>query len=382
MNDERKVLVVDARERFVGYVNAAVARRALKEQRARIWRKSPFVIMLPPGVDALPAFKIAERTSMYTPTNTVNAGPMNWFKFFQEERELWVQNISATQLSMQFELGPGLTSGVLVPVGPDPVCITNEVPFESVKKSIDFRKFLNRVPAVMKLLTAEQAMDIYADKARAMHAFIPDPATGRDVPNVAAAIEHAERERRQLTTRPTDEGTIVGPNGQITFAPPKTAQELMNMNMPQHMGVSETAAQAAGLQHLPQGMMQGGGFNPQAAGFAAPFNGGQPQGFSPQAAGFSNIGGAPVMMENVINPRVLNLCQQVSSQLPANMRMPADQFFREIKLLAPSLTLEEWQYIEAHGTYKTVKKFARDMQAKLVAAGQGEGIEDGLDDMT
>lgn len=329
----------------------------------------------------------------------VQQGPMNWFKFFQEERELWVQNISATQLSMQFEISPGHIAGVLVPIGADPICMTNEVPFDAIKKSLDFRKFLNRIPAVMKLLTTEQADQYFAEKAQALGAYVQDPETGRMVPNVQAAREYAERERRNLTTRPAGDDTVIAPNGQVYFSPPKSALELQGMNQEQHMGINPQAAAAAGLNHVPAGYSGPQGFanapqfiqqaqaQAQAGGPSYGQQGtmpgygmqGQGGGFNPQAAGFSNVGQGAVMMENLINPRVLNLCQQVSMQLAANLRMPAEQFFRELKAISAALSLEDLQYIEAHGTYKTVKKWARDLQSTRVASGQGEGLDDGLD---
>lgn len=370
MNKPDDVLVVDAYERFVGYVHWAVARRALRDKRARMFRRNPYVIMLPPGVTKLPSFGVAEGDTMHN-SNTYPSGQSvsNWFTFFQNERELWVQNTSATQLSIQFEIAPGHFNGVLVPISPDPVCITNEVPFESVKKSLDFRKFLNRVPAVMKLLTTEQAHEYYAQKAKNLNAYITDPATGRLVPNIAAAIEHTELERKRLTTRPAGDDTVVGPDGQVRFSPPKSAQELMNMNAEQHMGVPAGAAQAAGLTQVPQGFANAPGFVQQAQG-----------NFNPAAAGFANVGSAPVMMEQLINPRVLYLCQQVSMQLPANQRMAADEFWRQLRSLESALKIEDFQYIESNGTYKTVKKWARECQQKLIAAGQGDGVDDGLED--
>lgn len=257
----------------------------------------------------------------YPSNNGSSQSVTNWFKFFQEERELWVQNISATQLSIQFEVAPGHYAGVLVPIGPDPICITNEVPFDAVKKSLDFRKFLNRVPSVTKLLTTEQAHAYYAEKAKNLGAYLTDPATGQLVPNVAAAIGHTDLERKKLTTRPPGDDTVVGPDGQVRFSPPKTALELS----------------------------------------------------------FDNVGNQPVMMEQLIHPRVLYLCQQVSMQLQPNLRMPAGQFFREIQALRPQLNLESLQYIESNGTYQTVKKWAREQQQPLVAQDQGEGLEDGLE---
>lgn len=391
------VMVVDSRQQYVGHVHWAVARKALREKRARMWKRSPPAIMLPVGESSLPSF--AERKVMETNTNYPDLnqmrGPsvMNWLKFFQEERDIWVQNISATQLSMQFDIAPGQPAGVLIPIGSHPVCLTQEVPFDAIKKSMDFRKFLNKVPSVMRLMTEEQVNQYYADYAKQLGAYATDPMTGKPVPNVAAAIQAATQERLALTTRQTTDDTVINPaTGQVQFTPPKSAQELMNIAGDPHMGVTPQAAQAAGLTHIPQGFANApAGFiqqaQLQAAGSAGPFQGPGPMssGFAPsvgagtEAGGFSNVGQGQIMMDQVIHPRVLNLCQQVSPQLPANMRMPADAFWRELKQLAPSLKFDDLQYIEAHGTYKTVKKWARELQADRVQQQVGDGIEDGLD---
>lgn len=313
------------------------------------------------------------------------AGVANWFKFFQEERELYLQNTSLTQLSMQFETGPGQFVGLLIPIGPNPICLTNEVDWPTIKKSLDFRKLLNRVPAVMKLMSTEEAYKYFADYAKTLGAYIPDPATGAQVPNISAAMEHATKERLRLTTRPDgDGGTVVGPNGQVIFAPPKTAQELQGYQQP-HMGISAQSAATAGLTHVPQGFQQqaAGGNYQGPTGFAnAPQfeGGGAPQAFNPANAGFSNIGEAPVMTESVVSPRVVALCQQVSTQIPPNQRMQADPFFSELKLLSAGLSFEDLQYIESFGTYRTVIKWAKALIKERAAAGQGgQGIEDNLE---
>jgi hypothetical protein len=380
-----------------------------------MWKRSPPAIMLPHGKHELPTFRVvAGEKKMHNDNTTPFPGQqtnlnelrgpavMNWLKFFQDEKDIWVQNISATQLSMQFEIAPGQSAGVLIPIGPDPVCLTQEVPFESIKKSMDFRRFLNKVPSVMKLMTEDQVSQYYAEKARSLNAYVTDPETGKPVPNIAAAIQHSEMERKALTTRSvgTDQ-TVVQPNGQVYFSPPKTAQELQGLNQP-HMGISPQAAQAAGLQQVPAGMMQQGQQFGTPAGFAnapaslqalqmqagqsaGPFQAPGPiaSGFNPTAQqygppqGFVNVGPqGPVMMEEIIHPRILNLCQQVSLQLPENMRMRCEDFLREVKALAPALKLVDLQHIESFGTYKGAKKWAKEMMASR--ASQDEGIEDNL----
>ena len=293
------------------------------------------------------------------PQSTSNVN--NWMRFFSEEKEIWIQNLSRTQLSMQFETAPGAVAGVLVPIGMDPMCLTNEVPWDAVKKSLDFRKFLNRVPKILKVMTTDEAMAYYEKKAQELR-----------LPDVQAAIEHTERERLAAKTRHIEDGTTYGPDGQVTFAPPRSAQELMAQNgQPpgpgfEHMGISPMAAQAAGQQLIPAGYGPG-----QTRSAAA-------VGVDPSAHGFSNLGDGQIMTDQMVDPAVLNLCHQVSLQLPANMRMPADKFWAELKKREASLTPESLQYIESFGTYKTVKKWARSLLEQR-SAGHDDGLEDGLE---
>lgn len=272
---------------------------------------------------------------------------MNWLRFFQEERDIWVQNVSATQLSLQFEVAQGTIQGVLIPMGADPMCLTQEVPFDAIKKSMDFRRFLNRSPTIMKVMTEDDVQSYYRKKAEDMRVFTPD-----GQPDVQAALAKADEERRQSKTMaPGDVSTFTDASGQVTFTPPKSAQELMGLNQPQHMG---------------PGPQQAGGFvNPGS-------NGGIPQGFVNGPGHQVNASG-PVMVDQLINPRVVNLCQQVSSQVAPNMRMPADQLFRELKPLEASMSLDDIQYVQAHGSYATVKKWASALLDQRAAAEEVPG---------
>jgi hypothetical protein len=361
-----EVLVVDAQEQAVGYVPWAVARRALKARQVKMHRRSPPVLMLPPGEHRLPSFRTARKERvMSTLNNPATNNPLavpapgagrpasamvaNWFKFFQEERELWVQNTSSTQVSIQFEIGPGQTAGVLVPVGSDPVCLTNEVPFESIKKSFDLRKLLNRVPGVLRLISAEDAEAYFVARAQAANSYTTDPATGKLVPNVSAAMAEAER-LRQASRSVGEETAVVDTDGQVRFTPPRSALELQAIN-------SEAAGNVA----------EGEDGNRTAAGRMTPQD--------IAAAGFAN---GPVRSDQVVRPALLNLCQQVSLQLPKAARMEAKPFFEAIRRMEATLTLEELQYIEAHGNYRTVKKWARDLQAVRNPDGEPDGLEDDL----
>ena len=340
------VMVVDARQQYVGHVHWAVARRALREKRARVWKREPYVIMLPVGERSLPTFA-GKDESMTANLNELR-GPavMNWLNFFKEERDIWCQNISATQLSMSFDIAPGQPQGVLVPVLPHPICLTQEVPFDAIKKSMDFRKFLNKVPAVLRLLSEEQVTEYMTQYARQNNLWIVDPVTGKRVPDVGAAIRACEAERASLRRREGGDDTVIDPaTGQVRFSPPRSALELMNINN----GGVPGAPDATPMAH-------------QASNGAV--------------GGFANVGQNPIMMDQVIHPRVLNLCQQVSMQLDANLRMPQEEFMKQLGALKPLLKVDDLQYIEAFGTYRKAKQWASSLLAERAAAATGEGLEE------
>lgn len=74
-----------------------------------------------------------------------------------------------------------------------------------------------------------------------------------------------------------------------------------------------------------------------------------------------------------INPKVLHLCNQVSPAVPDQQKMSAAQLLQEIDLVS-GLGLMDWEYIQSHGYYKTVKNFARRKVAEM--ASQNDGVEE------
>lgn len=52
---EKEVLVLDAERRFLGYAHPAMARRLLKDGKAIVYSREPFVIQMNKSVQALNA---------------------------------------------------------------------------------------------------------------------------------------------------------------------------------------------------------------------------------------------------------------------------------------------------------------------------------------
>jgi len=73
-----------------------------------------------------------------------------------------------------------------------------------------------------------------------------------------------------------------------------------------------------------------------------------------------------VQEDEEINPRVLNLCLQVHPQVPDQQKMSAVQLLQEIDSIN-GLNLLDWEYIQSHGYYKSVKNYARKKIAEYAA---------------
>ncbi len=78
---------------------------------------------------------------------------------------------------------------------------------------------------------------------------------------------------------------------------------------------------------------------------------------------------APVILseQEEINARVLHLCLQVHPSVPDQSKMSAQQLLSELDGLG-SLALTDWEYIQSHGFYKSVKNQAKKMVAQLATA--------------
>ena len=89
----------------------------------------------------------------------------NFTEYFREERDVYIQNKSNTQVSLQFETSPGRIDSVLIPRDKKPLNLTQMVPFKAIKESVDLRKMVNRTPPVLVLLTEEDFNAYYENLA-------------------------------------------------------------------------------------------------------------------------------------------------------------------------------------------------------------------------
>jgi hypothetical protein len=208
---------------------------------------------------------------------------VNFTKYFNAERDVYVQNISNSQVVVMFETAPGQSQSYTFVPTRDPVNLTRHVPFTSVKGSMDFRKMLNRVPAVIRLLDENEYTAYYNKQAKTS-----------GLRNIEDAIDAAEARmlsRDKLPDAP---------------APIKLTED----------------------------------------------NDG-PQEF--------------VVNDEPINPRILNLCLQVSPQVPEQQKMTAPAMLNELQLMN-DLTHDDWDYVTSHGYYKSVINYAKKQKAAAAAA--------------
>lgn len=89
----------------------------------------------------------------------------NLTQFFKEEKDIFIQNVSSGQVSMQFQDGEA-TIAFKLERKRDPIVLTNHVPFTAIARSMDFRKLINRHPAIVKLMTEDEYKAHYASKAK------------------------------------------------------------------------------------------------------------------------------------------------------------------------------------------------------------------------
>lgn len=235
---------------------------------------------------------------------------VNFTEYFKDEKEIFVQNVADAQLSLQFDLGNGRVDGFVIPASPNPINLTQYFPFDAIKRSMDFRKMLTRRPPALIILSEEQFKSIYAGHAKDLGYFTKD-AEGNKVPDIDKVIELADDERAAIMSRrPLPDAK-----------PPPPLHEVVEDG--KHLGEKKT------------------------------------------------VRTAEFVGDDIINPRVLHLCNQVKAELQENERMPANQMMMELKSLSGQLKTDDWEYVRAHGYYNSVKKLAKQEIARI-AESEGE----------
>jgi hypothetical protein len=254
---------------------------------------------------------------------TMQSGIMNFTEFFKEEKDVWVKNVCSQNISLEFDGGNGNKIAECVEAGTDPVNLTQSVPFQAIKGSTDFRKILMRQPRALLLMTREQVMAYYAEKARRAQLYTTNDA-GQRVPDVDRAIQDADEKRAR---KKANIETVIQSRTSLTV-------DSINSAVPAKQTTGEELQQRSANE-------------------------------------VANLGReGRVRLDEVVNPRVIHLCQQVSMELDPNERMSAPDLINELKELKDrgEMALESFNHVLSFGTYPTVKAWARQGISELAAA--------------
>lgn len=255
-------------------------------------------------------------------------GFVNFTEYFKEEKDVWVRNIGNTQISLEFDAGNGNKIGECLPRVGDPTNLSQRVPWDAIKNSPQFRNMVNRSPRIMVLMLPDQAMEFFRKKAERNGRFIKDTASGQKIPDVRGMMEEAEQRRKKKLTPPPKE---------TTSARDLQSQEPAVRNF-------DKPATAQELDAIERGVGPG------------------------MAANLGPDGN--VRIDDVVNGRVMYLCNQVSYELPPEARMPAKELLEELDDIRDQLTMEDYNHIMSFGGWPTVKAWARQGAADLAAREQ------------
>ena len=229
---------------------------------------------------------------------------VNWTEYFKQEHDIYVQNVANAQVSLEFEIAPGVIQGFLFPHGRHPVNITQHIPFNSVKSSTNFRKMLNRRPPALQLLTEEEFMKYYEARAKDWK-----------LPHANAAIDKAEELRQGIAQH----------TAHTTDTKPEPIHEVVKDDI--HFG-GRKEVRAHDI----------------------------------------------ISSDEIINPKVLHICNQVNHEIQERDKMKAATMLEEFEKVG-ELKLDDYEYIRAHGYWKTVKLWAKQRSSDL-AESSDEGAEE------
>lgn len=151
MGNGKTIPVLDSKNKFLSFTHPAKARKLVKDGKCVVFNNDPFVI------------KKIEGNGRHVMTEKKF---INFTDFFREEQDVWIQNVSGTmQISMEFITKNGQAVNYLLPRGRKPQNLSQRVPFDAIKNSMDLRNLLNRRPRVLRLMDAEEALEFYQKRA-------------------------------------------------------------------------------------------------------------------------------------------------------------------------------------------------------------------------
>lgn len=96
---------------------------------------------------------------------------VNWHKFFSQPRDIYIRNLSESNISITIGQGENAYY-VSLPMSPDPMNLTAEAAYEDLVRSQDFRKIANardgRGRPLIQIMDEEEYRKYYDDRAASM----------------------------------------------------------------------------------------------------------------------------------------------------------------------------------------------------------------------
>lgn len=158
MTNEKIVAVLDPFQRFYKHVTPAEARILLNKGKARVFKKEPFmIIMRGDGEEKMQRKK-----------------RVNLRNYFNDNEEVYVKNVSNTQVSFTITKMNGSEEFALIGKNYRPYILTEFFDKDELSRSADLRKLLNRHPPVLQLITEEEFMDFHQAISKANGTDIED----------------------------------------------------------------------------------------------------------------------------------------------------------------------------------------------------------------
>lgn len=187
-NKTGRVFVLDYDGKYLIPTSSANARRLLKKGEAKVKFKSPFTIIL---LKQILNLDIQRRNDTMRVTN--------FYEFFSVPKAVYIQNISNPigVLSLDFPKRNGQSIAFKVPPNRNPINLTNSVPFESIRESESFMRFLQPGPygsPKLQLLTEEEYDAFYMAQQKILDT---EAETLKSEAEVAASQVNMSYESRQ-----------------------------------------------------------------------------------------------------------------------------------------------------------------------------------------
>jgi hypothetical protein len=154
-DNSQSVEVLGPHDEYVSHTHPARARKLINQGKACILSTKPFIIKMR---------GVPERTYVMGTKKFIK--PTNFTELFREEKDIWVQNVGKTQISMQFEPSPGRIVSVCIPRTKDPFNLSTRVSWDALRNSTDFKIMINRRPARLIIMSYDEVEAYFKTKAK------------------------------------------------------------------------------------------------------------------------------------------------------------------------------------------------------------------------